>query len=86
MISAKQCRIYAAECRLLASSNDISSQRSLEQMIMALNWSALADEIDRENAKPDWRRSIRWGTLLSNAIHTLVVRLAKPPLDRGEPC
>jgi hypothetical protein len=31
-----------------ASSSDISTQRSLEQSIMALNWSALADEIDRE--------------------------------------
>jgi hypothetical protein len=46
MISAKQCRIYAAECKVLASSSDISTQRSLEQSIMSLNWSALADEID----------------------------------------
>jgi hypothetical protein len=45
MISAKQCRIYAAECKVLASSSDISTQRSLEQSIMSLNWSALADEI-----------------------------------------
>jgi hypothetical protein len=48
MTSAKQCRIYAAECKVRASSSDISTQRSLEQSIMALNWSALADEIDRE--------------------------------------
>jgi hypothetical protein len=51
MINAKQCRIYAAECRLLASSSDISPQRSLEQSVMALNWAALADEMDRENAQ-----------------------------------
>jgi len=50
MINARQCSKYAAECRLLASSNDISPQRSLEQSIMALNWAALADEMDHENA------------------------------------
>jgi hypothetical protein len=48
MISAKQCRIYSAECELRASSSDISTPQSLEQSIMALNWSALADEIDRD--------------------------------------
>jgi hypothetical protein len=51
MITAKKCRIYAAECKLLASSSGISSQRSLEQLIMALNWAALADEIDRDYAQ-----------------------------------
>jgi hypothetical protein len=51
MISAGKCRIYAAECELLASSSGVSSQRSLEQSIMAFNWTALADEIDRENAQ-----------------------------------
>jgi hypothetical protein len=51
MISAKQCRIYAAECKVLASSSDISSERSLEQSIMSLNWSALADEIDNDGAR-----------------------------------
>jgi hypothetical protein len=51
MISAKQCRVYAAECKVLASSSDISTQRSLEQSIMALNWSALADEIDIDSAR-----------------------------------
>jgi hypothetical protein len=48
MITAKQCRIHAAECQVRASSIDISSQRSLEESVMALNWSALADEMDRE--------------------------------------
>jgi hypothetical protein len=51
MISAKQCRKYAAECKLLASSSNISAQRSLEQTIMALNWAALADDTDRDNAR-----------------------------------
>jgi hypothetical protein len=49
MITAKKCRAYAAECRLRAAS--IASQRSLEQSIMALNWEALAEQIDRENAE-----------------------------------
>jgi hypothetical protein len=51
MISAKQCRIYAAECKVLASSSDISSERSLEKSIISLNWSALADEIDNDGAR-----------------------------------
>jgi hypothetical protein len=51
MINAKQCRKYAVECKLLASSPDISPRQSLEQTIMALNWVALADEIDRDNAR-----------------------------------
>jgi hypothetical protein len=50
MISAKQCRIFAAECKMRASSRDVSTQRSLEHWIMALNWIALADEIDREHS------------------------------------
>ena len=51
MISPTKCRKFAAECKLLALSSDISAQRSLEQTIMALNWAALADEIDRDNAR-----------------------------------
>ena len=49
MISAENCRIRATECKVLASSIDIPAERSLEQSIMALNWEALADQIDREN-------------------------------------
>jgi hypothetical protein len=90
MISAKQCRIYAAECMARASSSIIANRRSLEQSIMALNWSALADEIDRENGEPDWRRSFRWVPhyilQTSKALHALVIRPVKPPLDRGEAC
>jgi hypothetical protein len=51
MISAEKCRIHATECNARASSVDIPAQRSLEQSIMALNWEALADQIDRENSQ-----------------------------------
>jgi hypothetical protein len=50
MISAEKCRLHATACKQLASSVDIPTQRSLEQSIMALNWEALADQIDRENS------------------------------------
>ena len=43
MITAEKCRIRAAECKALASSIDIPTQRSLEQSTMALNWEALDD-------------------------------------------
>jgi hypothetical protein len=36
---------------VLASSIDIPTQRSLEQSIMALNWEALADQIDDDNSQ-----------------------------------
>jgi hypothetical protein len=51
MITAEKCRTRATECRILASSNDIPAQRSLEQSIMALNWEALADLIDNDNSQ-----------------------------------
>jgi hypothetical protein len=51
VITAEKCRIRAAECKTLASSIDIPTQRSLEQSIMALNWEALADQIDRDNSQ-----------------------------------
>ena len=41
----------ATECKTLASSTGIPTQRSLEQSIMALNWEALADQIDDDNAQ-----------------------------------
>jgi hypothetical protein len=50
MISAEKCRLHATACKQLALSVDIPTQRSLEQTIMALNWEALADQIDRENS------------------------------------
>jgi hypothetical protein len=51
MITAEKCRILATECKTLASSIDIPTQRSLEQSIMALNWEALADQIDDDNSQ-----------------------------------
>jgi hypothetical protein len=51
MITAEKCRMRATECKTLASSIDIPTQRSLEQSIMALNWEALADQIDDDNSQ-----------------------------------
>jgi hypothetical protein len=51
MITADKCRIHATECKTLASSIDIPTQRSLEQSIMALNWEALADQIEHDNSQ-----------------------------------
>jgi hypothetical protein len=51
MITAEKCRIRATECKTFASSIDIPPQRSLEQSIMALNWEALADQIDDDNSE-----------------------------------
>jgi hypothetical protein len=50
MITAEQCRIRAAECKTFASSIDIPTQRSHEKSVMALNWEALADQIDDDNS------------------------------------
>jgi hypothetical protein len=51
MITAEKCRIRATECKTFASSIDIPIQRSLEQLIMALNWEALADQIDEDDSQ-----------------------------------
>jgi hypothetical protein len=51
MITAEKCRIRATECKTFASSIDIPTQRSLEQSIMALNWEALADQIDDDDSQ-----------------------------------
>jgi hypothetical protein len=51
MITAEKCRTRATECKALAASIDIPTQRSLEQSIMALNWEALADQIDDDNSQ-----------------------------------
>jgi hypothetical protein len=48
MITAEKCRLHAAECKTLASSIYIPTQQSLEQSIMALNWEALAEQIDHD--------------------------------------
>ena len=51
MISAENCRIQATDCKVLASSIDIPAERSIEQSIMALNWEALADQIEHDNSQ-----------------------------------
>ena len=51
MITAEKCRMRATECKTLASSIGIPTQRSLEQSIMALNWEALADQIDDDSSE-----------------------------------
>jgi hypothetical protein len=51
VITAEKCRLQATECKTLASSIDVPTQRSLEQSIMALNWEALADQIDHHNSQ-----------------------------------
>jgi len=81
MINAKQCRIYAAECKVRASSSDISTQRSLEQSIMALNWSALADEIDRDNAGAT---SAAFYPLGGPVVSSNLARLTHPRHRAGE--
>jgi hypothetical protein len=70
MISAKKCRVYAAECESRASSSDISTQQSLEQSIMALNWSALAYEIDRERPNGIFAAGRSYGALKPRASHS----------------
>ena len=58
MITAEKCRMHATECRVLASSIDVPAQRSLEQSIMALNWEALADQIDHDNSQANEARLV----------------------------
>jgi hypothetical protein len=45
---------------------------------MALNWTALADEIDRERAKLNWWRALPWVTPI------LFSRLTHPVHKAGE--
>ena len=54
---------------MLALSIDISTQRSLEQSIMALNWEALADQIDHDNAQATEARLV---ALFAGAFRPLV--------------
>jgi hypothetical protein len=69
MITAEKCRIHATECKVLALSIDISTQRSLEQSIMALNWEALADQIDHDNSQATEARLV---ALFAGAFRPLV--------------
>jgi hypothetical protein len=74
MITAEECRIQAAECKAHASSLDITSQRSREKLIMALNWEALADQIDQDNSQVTKARLV--------ALFTGLFRPVAPDLIR----
>jgi hypothetical protein len=75
MITAEECRIHATQWKALASSFDIPTQRSREQLIMALNWEALADQIDHDNSHAIEARFV--------ALFTGLFRpLANSPLDK----
>jgi hypothetical protein len=51
VITAEKCRLRATESKTLASPVDVPTQRSLEQSVLARDWEALADQIDRDNAQ-----------------------------------
>jgi hypothetical protein len=46
MISAVQCRKYAAECQAMGMAADISIQRATILMAMATSWDALAQQTE----------------------------------------
>ena len=50
MITSAQCRLYAEKSQLLGKTLDVSFRRRDQAMIMALRWSRLADQIDRDDA------------------------------------
>jgi hypothetical protein len=50
MITSAQCRLYAKKSRLLGNTLDVSFKRRDQARIMALSWSRLADQIDRDDA------------------------------------
>jgi hypothetical protein len=50
MITSAQCRLYASKSQLLGKTLDVSFKRRDQAVIMALRWSRLADQIDRDAA------------------------------------
>jgi hypothetical protein len=50
MITSAQCRLYARKSQLLGKTLDVSFKRRDQALIMALKWSRLADQIDRDDA------------------------------------
>jgi hypothetical protein len=44
MLTAEKCRLYAARSKLLGSIN-IPTERSVQQSMMSIKWSALADQM-----------------------------------------
>jgi len=51
MIRSAQCRLYAKKSQLLGKTLDVSFRRHDQALIMALRWSRLADQIDRDDAR-----------------------------------
>jgi hypothetical protein len=50
MITSAQCRVYAKKSQLLGKTLDVSFKRRDQALVMALKWSRLADQIDRDDA------------------------------------
>jgi hypothetical protein len=50
MITSAQCRLYARKSQLLGKTLDVSFKRRDQALVMALRWSRLADQIDRDDA------------------------------------
>jgi hypothetical protein len=50
MITSAQCRLYAKKSQQLGKTLDVSFKRRDRASIMALKWSRLADQIDRDDA------------------------------------
>ena len=60
MITSAQCRLYAKKSQQLGKTLDVSFRRRDQAMIMALRWSRLADQIDRDDATtaPEWETTM----------------------------
>jgi hypothetical protein len=51
MLTSAQCRVYAKRSRVLGKSLHIPLKRRTQALSMALKWTALAEGIDRDDAK-----------------------------------
>jgi hypothetical protein len=51
MLTSTQCRVYAKRSRVLGKSLHIPLKRRTQALSMALKWIALAEGIDRDDAK-----------------------------------
>jgi hypothetical protein len=71
MITSAQCRLYAKKSQLLGKTLDVSFKRRDQAMIMALRWSRLADQIDRDDATtaPESPALNLFEVQQANAIH-----------------
>jgi hypothetical protein len=51
MLTSARCRVYAKRSRALGKSVHIPLKRRTQALSMALKWTALAEGIDRDDAK-----------------------------------